>query len=53
MANIDLGWEVKGQLTPAESVAAVIPVIISKGPEDSGTFWTWENKVGWTTKLWS
>jgi len=49
MANIDLGWEVKGQLTPEESVSAMIPVIVSKGIEDSGTFWTWENKVGGIT----
>jgi len=45
MANIDLGWEVKGQLSPKQSVSAMIPVIVSKGIEDSGTFWTWENKV--------
>ena len=45
MANIDVGWEVEGQLTPAESVEACIKVIETKGPEHSGTFWTWENKV--------
>jgi len=50
MANIDLGWEVKGQLTPEESVSAMIPVIVSKGIENSGTFWTWENKVDGITK---
>lgn len=44
MANVDLGWEVKDQMTPAESVAACIPVITSKVIEDSGTFWTWRNE---------
>jgi hypothetical protein len=45
MANIDLGWEVEGQLTVQQSVSAVLKVIASKRVEDSGTFWTWENKV--------
>jgi hypothetical protein len=45
MANIDLGWEVDGIMTPQESVSAMIKVIESKGIQHSGTFWTWENKV--------
>jgi hypothetical protein len=45
MANIDLGWEVDGIMTPRESVSAMIKVIESKGIQHSGTFWTWENKV--------
>ena len=45
MANIDLGWEVDGIMTPQESVSAMINVIESKGIQHSGTFWTWENKV--------
>ncbi|KAI5206920.1 NAD(P)-binding protein [Aureobasidium subglaciale] len=44
MANIELGWEVDGIMTPQESVSAMIPVIESKGIQHSGTFWTWENK---------
>ncbi|KAI5240066.1 hypothetical protein E4T43_06368 [Aureobasidium subglaciale] len=44
MANIDLGWEVDGIMTPQESVSAMIPIIESKGIQHSGTFWTWENK---------
>ncbi|KAH0269858.1 NAD(P)-binding protein, partial [Aureobasidium melanogenum] len=44
MANIDLGWEVDGIMTPQESVSAMIKVIESKGIQHSGTFWTWENK---------
>lgn len=43
--DVDLEWEVEGQLTPTESVAACIPVIESKDSNDSGSFWTWENKV--------
>jgi hypothetical protein len=46
MANIDLGWEIEGQMTPEESVSAMLEVIPSKGLEQSGSFWTWENKVG-------
>lgn len=45
MANVELGWEVEGQMTPAESVESCISVIESKTPAESGTFWTWENKV--------
>lgn len=45
MANVDLGWEVDGQMQPVESVSAMLKVIPSKTIEDSGTFWTWENKV--------
>lgn len=45
MANIDLGWDVEGQMSPTESVSACICVIETKGIDDSGTFWTWENKV--------
>lgn len=43
--EVDLDWEVEGQMTPTESVAACISVINSKNSNDSGTFWTWENKV--------
>lgn len=45
MANIDLGWEVVGQMTREESVKSCLEVIESKQLQDSGTFWTWENKV--------
>ncbi|KAK1064129.1 hypothetical protein LTR12_003753 [Friedmanniomyces endolithicus] len=45
MAKIEgLDWEVEGQMEPVESVAACIQTIESKGPDDSGTFWTWHNK---------
>ena len=45
MASIEVGWEVEGQMSPQESIAGCIKVIESKDLEDSGTFWTWENKV--------
>lgn len=46
MAKIEISWEVEGSLTPEDSVSHCIKVIESKSYEDSGTFWTWENKVG-------
>jgi hypothetical protein len=45
MANIDVDWEVDGILTPKESIAGMLPVIMSKGIEQNGTFWTWEGNV--------
>ncbi|GAB7360449.1 hypothetical protein MBLNU230_g8403t1 [Neophaeotheca triangularis] len=44
MANVELGWEVEGIMTPQQSVEGCIRVIESKGIQHSGTFWTWENK---------
>ncbi|KAF2100026.1 NAD(P)-binding protein [Rhizodiscina lignyota] len=41
-----LTGEVEGVITAEESVSAMIEVIQSKGIQHSGTFWTWENKVG-------
>ncbi|KAJ4364206.1 hypothetical protein N0V95_000828 [Ascochyta clinopodiicola] len=46
MANVQLPWEVQGIISPEESVGKMIEVIKSKGIQHSGTFWTWENKVG-------
>ena len=43
-SNVELDWEVEGQMMPTESVKACLEVIESKGIGDSGTFWTWENK---------
>lgn len=45
MANIDVEWEVEGILTPQESVENMLPVIMQKTIEDTGTFWTWEGNV--------
>ena len=45
MANIpDMEWEVE-EMTVEESVTACVKTIESKGLEDSGTFWQWDNKV--------
>jgi NAD(P)-dependent dehydrogenase (short-subunit alcohol dehydrogenase family) len=44
MANINVTWEVEGQMEPRESVAKCLDVIESRGPDDSGTFWTWEGE---------
>ena len=46
MTFIEITWEVDAEvLTTEKSVAYCIKVIESKGIEDSGTFWTYENKV--------
>lgn len=45
MANISVSWEVHGIIQPEESVSKMIDVIQSKGIQQSGTFWTYENKV--------
>ena len=45
MANVEVDWEVEGIITPEVSVSAMLKVIVSKTPEHSGTFWTWEGKV--------
>lgn len=45
MASVDLPWEVEGMISPEESISAMLDVIPGKGIENSGTFWTWENKV--------
>ena len=46
MVKVPLEWEVDGILTVQESVAAMMSVIQSKTVRDTGTFWTWEGKVG-------
>ncbi|KAI1736440.1 NAD(P)-binding protein [Xylaria scruposa] len=44
MANIQLDWEVKGSITPEESVSGMLKVIAEKGEADSGTFWCWDGR---------
>lgn len=48
MANVDLGWEVEGQMEVGESVSKCIATIEARGPEDHGIFWTWEGEVSHT-----
>lgn len=45
LADVPLGWEVEGVMSPEESVLGMLTVISSKTIHDSGTFWTWEGKV--------
>ena len=45
MADIEVAWDVEGQMTPTESVGKCVEVIERKGYGDSGSFWTWEGKV--------
>ncbi|KAF2664331.1 NAD(P)-binding protein [Microthyrium microscopicum] len=48
MANVDLPWEVEGSISPEESVSAMLKLIPTKTPQQSGTFWTWEdNEYPW------
>lgn len=51
MASGELGWEVKGQITPEESVSAMMGVIATRGVEDSGTFWCWDGRVSLDCKF--
>lgn len=45
MADIELAWEVKGSISPAESVSGMLEVIAGKGQGDTGTFWCWDGRV--------
>jgi hypothetical protein len=45
MADLDLGWEVKGSISAPESVSAMLRVIAEKGEGDTGTFWCWDGRV--------
>ncbi|OQO08482.1 hypothetical protein B0A48_06352 [Cryoendolithus antarcticus] len=44
MANVDLGWEVEGQIEVDESVRGCVSVIEGRSNDDTGTFWTWEGQ---------
>lgn len=45
MANIQLNWEVKGSISPQESVYGMLKVIAEKSIDDTGTFWCWDGRV--------
>lgn len=49
MANIDLGWEVKGSIQADESVAGMLKVIEQK--DETGSFWCWDGRVSLTHYL--
>lgn len=43
MANVDLGWEVKGSIQADESVSGMLKVIEQK--DENGSFWCWDGRV--------
>lgn len=45
MANVELGWDVEGVITPEESVRDMLRVLEGRTSKDSGTFWRWDGKV--------
>lgn len=49
MANISVGWEVEGIISAKDSVTGMLRVIKSKQFPDSGSFWTWEGKVSFSS----
>lgn len=51
LADVPLGWEVEGVMSPEESVLGMLSVISTKTIHDSGTFWTWEGKVSIPTHI--
>lgn len=53
MGMIETTWDLDGgQITPEESVIKMMEVIRSKNIDQSGTFWTWENKVSLHCGVW-
>ena len=48
-SNVSPGWEIEGILSVSESVSAMLKVIPTKTIKDTGTFWTWEGKVSYTS----
>ncbi len=51
MANIEVDWEVEGIISPEESVTKMLKVFSTKGKEQSGTFWSWDNRVRTSTPV--
>nr|POE90596.1 c-factor [Quercus suber] len=45
MADVDLPWNVEGQMSVEQSVGACRRTIEGKGSRESGTFWTWEGEA--------
>ncbi|KAI0968082.1 NAD(P)-binding protein [Xylaria arbuscula] len=44
MANIKLEWDVKGSISPQESVSGMLKVIAERTQADTGTFWCWDGR---------
>ena len=49
MANISVGWEVDGIISAEQSVAGMLRVVESKTVQDTGTFWTWQGAVSYSS----
>lgn len=45
MADISVGWEVEGVMSPEESVKSMLEVIDASSIKDTGKFLTWQGKV--------
>ncbi|KAI0198038.1 NAD(P)-binding protein [Astrocystis sublimbata] len=42
MAEIELGWDVRGSISPGDSVFNMLKTIEEKDENDTGTFWCWD-----------
>lgn len=49
MANVSLGFEIEGIIHADESVAGMLRVVEQKKIIDTGTFWTWEGNVSFSS----
>ena len=45
MADISVGWEVEGVMSPEESVQSMLEVLDASSIKDTGKFLTWQGKV--------
>ena len=45
LADISVGWEVEGVMTPKESVKSMLEVIDQLSIKDTGKFLTWRGEV--------
>lgn len=45
MGSIETEWEVEGIITPKASVSMMLKVLAGRTLADTGTFWTWQDKV--------
>ncbi|KAI1258493.1 NAD(P)-binding protein [Xylariaceae sp. FL1019] len=44
MADVELGWEVKGSISAKESVSGMLQVISEKGTAGIASFWCWDGR---------
>ena len=43
-SNVELSWEVEGIIGVEESVSGVLNTVERLGPEETGSFWTWDGR---------